>query len=79
MITIENLEKELKNGVLHSLYLLYGEELFLLETSLKKIKTLFGDCIKGINYITIDDNNYNQIISDIETPAFGYQKKVNNS
>ena len=76
METIENLEKELKNGVLHSLYLLYGEELFLLETSLKKIKTLFGDCIKGINYITIDDNNYNQIISDIETPAFGYEKKL---
>lgn len=76
METIENLEKELKNGVLHSLYLLYGEELFLLETSLKKIKTLFGECIKGINYITIDDNNYNQIISDIETPAFGYEKKL---
>ena len=76
MITIENLEKELKSGVLHSLYLLYGEELFLLETSLKKIKTLFGECIKGINYITIDDNNYNQIISDIETPAFGYEKKL---
>ena len=76
MITIENLEKELKSGVLHSLYLLYGEELFLLETSLKKVKTLFGECIKGINYITIDDNNYNQIISDIETPAFGYEKKL---
>lgn len=76
MITIENLEKELKSGVLHSLYLLCGEELFLLETSLKKVKTLFGECIKGINYITIDDNNYNQIISDIETPAFGYEKKL---
>lgn len=76
MITIENLEKELKIGVLHSLYLLCGEELFLLETSLKKVKTLFGECIKGINYITIDDNNYNQIISDIETPAFGYEKKL---
>ena len=76
MITIENLEKELKSGVLHSLYLLYGEELFLLETSLKKINTLFGECIKVINYITIDDNNYNQIISDIETPAFGYEKKL---
>ena len=76
METIENLEKELKSGKLRSLYLLYGEELFLLETSLKKIKTLFGECIKGINYITIDDTNYNQIISDIETPAFGYEKKL---
>ena len=36
--SIENLEKELKSGNLKNLYLLYGEERFLLETSLKKIK-----------------------------------------
>ena len=76
MISIENLEKELKNKTLQSLYLLYGEELFLLETSLKKIKTLFGECIKGINFITIDETNVNELISDIETPAFGYEKKL---
>ena len=44
-MTIENLEKELKSGQLQSLYLLYGEELYLLETNLKKIKTLFGECV----------------------------------
>ena len=76
MLTIESLEKELKNGDLKSLYLLYGEELFLLENSLKKIKSLFGECIKGINYIYIDETNVNQIIADIETPAFGYEKKL---
>ena len=76
MLSIENLEKELKNGKLHSIYLLYGEELFLLESSLKKIKNLFGECIKGINYITIDDTNCNEIIQDIETPSFGYEKKL---
>lgn len=76
MLSIENLEKELKNGKLKSLYLLYGEELFLLESSLKKIKTLFGECTKGINYITIDENNYNELIADIETPSFGYEKKL---
>jgi len=76
MITIENLEKELKNNNINSLYLLYGEELFLLENILKKIKTQFGEKIKGINYITIDDTNYSEIISDIETPAFGYEKKL---
>lgn len=76
MVTIENLEKELKNGNLKSLYFLYGEELFLLETSLKKIKTLFGECMKGINYIPIDETNYQQLISDIETPSFGYEKKL---
>ena len=76
MVTVENLEKELKNGKLESLYLFYGEELFLLETSLKKVKTLFGDCIKGINFITIDETNYQELIADIETPAFGYEKKL---
>lgn len=54
---VEELEKDLKNENLNSLYLLYGEEKFLLENSLKKIKTLFGECLKGINYITIDDTN----------------------
>ncbi len=76
MLTIENLEKELKNNQLKSLYLLYGEELFLLESSLKKIKALFGEAIKGINYISIDETNYNELISDIETPSFGYEKKL---
>lgn len=76
MISIENLEKELKNNNLQSLYLLYGEELFLLETSLKKIKALFGECIKGINFISIDETNVNELIADIETPAFGYEKKL---
>lgn len=76
MFAIENLEKELKNKNLSSMYLLYGEELFLLEMSLKKIKDLFGECIKGINFISIDETNVNGIISDIETPAFGYEKKL---
>ena len=73
---IEDLEKELNNGILKSIYLLYGEELFLLENVLKKIRNLFGECIKGINYIQIDDTNIGEIISDIETPAFGYAKKL---
>lgn len=75
-MTIENLEKELKEGKLSSLYLLYGEELFLIENNLKKIKTVFGECVKGINYILIDEQNVSEIISDIETPSFGYEKKL---
>ena len=76
MLTIENLEKELNSNSLRSLYLLYGEELFLLENILKKIKNIFVECIKGINYINIDDTNISELISDIETPAFGYEKKL---
>ena len=75
-MTIENLEKELKNNQIQSLYLLYGEELFLLESCLKKIKKIFGECIKGINYINIDETNVKELLSDIETPAFGYDKKL---
>ena len=75
-MTIENLEKELKNGNLKSIYLLYGEEIFLLESCLKKIKNLFGECDKGINYILIDETTISEIISDIETPSFGYEKKL---
>ena len=73
---IEDLEKELKTGKLQGLYLLYGEETFLLENCLKSIKKLFGEKINGINYILLDDTNINGIISDIETPAFGYEKKL---
>lgn len=54
---IEELEKELNSGILKSLYLLYGEEKFLLENSLKKIKKIFGQILLGINYINIDDTN----------------------
>jgi len=76
IITIENLEKELKEGKLNNIYLLYGEETFLLESCLKKIKNGFGKLIPGINYIKIDLNNVNLLISDMETPAFGYDKKL---
>lgn len=76
MVPIEILEKELKTGNLNSIYLFYGEELFLIENAVKKIKNQFGKTIKGINFISIDDTNIQELISDIETPAFGYEKKL---
>ena len=76
MVALDKLEKDLQQGILKSLYLLYGEEHYLIDTCLKKIKKLFGECIKGINYITIDETNYKEMIQDIETPAFGYPKKL---
>ena len=56
-MTILELEKELKSNILEGIYLLYGEETFLLESSLKKIKKLFGEMILEINYIQIEDRN----------------------
>lgn len=76
MTSIENLEKELKQRKLNSIYLLYGEELYLLENDVKKIRNLFGETVKGINFILIDDTNVKELIQDIETPAFGYEKKL---
>ena len=75
-MTVENLEKELKQNILQSIYLLYGEEQYLLENNLKKIKKIFGELLLGINYIQINETNVNNLISDIETPAFGYDKKL---
>ncbi len=76
MVALDKLEKDLQQGNLKSLYLLYGEEHYLIDTCLKKIRKLFGECIKGINYIAIDETNYKEMIQDIETPAFGYPKKL---
>ena len=70
------LENNLKAGKLNSVYLLYGEERFLLDNSVKRIKKLFGEMINGINYIQIDSSNVSEIVADIETPAFGYPKKL---
>lgn len=72
----EELEADLKSGQIHSLYLLYGEETFLLESSIKKIKGSFEELVKGINYILLDETNIQNIISDIETVSFGYEKKL---
>ena len=59
-----------------SVKLFYGEEIYLKEARVKKIKKEFGSLINGINFIQIDENNVKEIISDIETPAFGYEKKL---
>lgn len=76
MVKIEELEKKIEQQEIKGIYLLYGEETFLLEQQLNKIKKKFGETIKGINYINIDENNVQELISDIETPAFGYPTKL---
>ena len=44
----------IKLSLITNIYLLYGEETFLLETCLKKIKNQFDKLIPGINYIKIE-------------------------
>ena len=57
-------------------YLLYGEDEYLRNEYLKKIRKAFGEVQLGINYVQIDENNVSNIISDIETPAFGFPSKL---
>lgn len=71
----DSLDRELNNE-LKSIYLLYGEEQYLIEMAVKKIKKKFGELLLGINYIVIDETNLENLISDIEMPAFGFDKKL---
>lgn len=57
-------------------YLLYGEDNYLKNEFVKKAKKNFGELQLGINYIQIDESNVNNVISDIETPAFCYERKM---
>jgi DNA polymerase-3 subunit delta len=59
-----------------AIYLYYGEETYLIENKVKKIKKEFGELVQGINYLQIDDTNVEQLIDDLETPAFGFAKKL---
>ena len=65
VIKLEELEMNLKQGKLGKIYLFHGEEIYLLEAVLKKIKNLFGERLQGINYIYIDDTNVENVLADI--------------
>lgn len=71
----DSLEKDINNG-LKPVYLLFGNEQYLIDTVIRKIKKNFGELVLGINYIIIDESNINELISNIEMPAFGYDKKL---
>lgn len=59
-----------------ALNIFYGENTYLIENEIKKIKKDFGELVLGINYVPLDENNVNTIISELETPPFGYEKKL---
>ena len=78
-MTVTELENSLKEQKIMPMYILYGKELYLLENCLKKIKKIFGNLIDGLNYIKIDNSNIDSLISEMQTPPFGYEKKINYS
>ena len=73
---LQKLEQELNAKKLNSIYILYGEEKYLLENTVNKIKKIFGTLQEGINYASLDEANVNNIIAEIETPSFGFDKKL---
>ena len=73
---VEKLEQELKSNNLQTVYMFCGEEQYLLEYNVNKIKKIFGDKIDGINYIQLDENTIERLLPEIQTPAFGYEKKL---
>lgn len=75
-MTYDSFEKNLSSGKLDSLYLIYGEEEYLIDKALKKIKKVFGELLLGMNYIQIDEESTSDIIANIESPAFGFEKKL---
>lgn len=58
------------------IYLLVGEDNFLKDQFVKKYKKNFGELQSGINYIKITEDNIDNLIPDIETPAFGFENKL---
>lgn len=76
MVKVEELEKNIKSNNISSLYLLYGKEKYLIESCVKRIKNVFGECMRGINYISIDAESVSKIVDELSMPAFGYPKKL---
>lgn len=78
VMEIDKLEEELNNQEkqIGGIYLLYGEETFLLEAMYKKIRSKFGEIINGINYVVIDNQGLDTLVGELQTPAFGYERKL---
>lgn len=75
-MVLAKLEQELNLKMLRLIYVLYGEEKYLIESVVNKIKKNFGHLQEGINYCYLDETNIENIISEIETPSFGSDKKL---
>lgn len=76
MMLLQKLEQQINAKKLSSVYVFYGEEKYLIENTVNKIKKIFGALQEGINYASLDETNVNNVISEIETPSFGFDKKL---
>lgn len=58
------------------IYLFYGEDNYTKDREVNKIKKNFGEIVDGINFVKISDTNLSELIPSIETPSFGFAKKL---
>jgi len=61
-VVVEKLEQELSKKVLRSIYVFSGEETYLLEQIVNKIKKYFGALQEGINYCYLDETNVDAVM-----------------
>lgn len=59
-----------------NLYLITGDETFEKQECLEKIKSDFGQLVKGINFITLEKDSINNLENEINTYPFGFEKKL---
>ncbi len=59
-----------------NLILITGEDVYEREQKLEQIKSGFGECIKGINFIVMDKTNIDNLESEINTYPFGFSRKL---
>ncbi|MEG0221727.1 MAG: hypothetical protein RR702_04955, partial [Clostridia bacterium] len=75
-LTKGSFEKEVKDGKLRPLYLFYGEEKYEMQRALETIKKQFGTLDKGVNFLTFDKNNIDELPAFITTVSFFGGKKL---
>lgn len=71
------LDKLINTDTINSkIFLFYGEEKYIRQQYVNKIKKCFDSLIKGINYIVLEDSSIDNLISEINSPAFGFEYKL---
>ena len=61
---------------MENIYLITGDELFEREQEVYRIKSQFGELVKGINFVTLDKDTLHLLLGEITTYPFGFNKKL---
>lgn len=61
---------------MENIYLITGDDLFEREKEVDKVKKMFGELVKGINFVTLDKENIHLLTGEVTTYPFGFDKKL---